>query len=194
MPPEGNALSIRPQGRVSRKRGRKNAPHRCSREGERRNSPSHGHQRDGYGLLQVLPGLEPGLQGSEPWVLTNYTIEPLAELVSRVAPSGLAVAVERGREERRRETPRLGTVLFVCAVWPRRYQLPLGWCSWLSRMPHTHEVTSSILVPSIFCYPLQMTDFGCFFLVRSSPLAKRARQAKTNQYSSRDSNSGPSVC
>jgi hypothetical protein len=25
---------------------------------------------------QVLPGLEPGLQGSEPWVLTNYTIEP----------------------------------------------------------------------------------------------------------------------
>ena len=26
---------------------------------------------------KVLPGLEPGLQGSEPWVLTNYTIEPL---------------------------------------------------------------------------------------------------------------------
>jgi hypothetical protein len=26
--------------------------------------------------MQVLPGLEPGLQGSEPWVLTNYTIEP----------------------------------------------------------------------------------------------------------------------
>ena len=25
---------------------------------------------------EVLPGLEPGLQGSEPWVLTNYTIEP----------------------------------------------------------------------------------------------------------------------
>ena len=25
---------------------------------------------------KVLPGLEPGLQGSEPWVLTNYTIEP----------------------------------------------------------------------------------------------------------------------
>ena len=25
---------------------------------------------------QVLPGLEPGLQGSKPWVLTNYTIEP----------------------------------------------------------------------------------------------------------------------
>ena len=26
--------------------------------------------------IKVLPGLEPGLQGSEPWVLTNYTIEP----------------------------------------------------------------------------------------------------------------------
>ena len=25
---------------------------------------------------KVLPGLEPGLQGSKPWVLTNYTIEP----------------------------------------------------------------------------------------------------------------------
>jgi hypothetical protein len=25
---------------------------------------------------EVLPGLEPGLQGSKPWVLTNYTIEP----------------------------------------------------------------------------------------------------------------------
>ena len=25
---------------------------------------------------KVLPGLEPGLQGSEPWVLTNYTVEP----------------------------------------------------------------------------------------------------------------------
>jgi hypothetical protein len=26
---------------------------------------------------EVLPGLEPGLQGSKPWVLTNYTIEPI---------------------------------------------------------------------------------------------------------------------
>jgi hypothetical protein len=26
--------------------------------------------------VEVLPGLEPGLQGSKPWVLTNYTIEP----------------------------------------------------------------------------------------------------------------------
>jgi hypothetical protein len=26
----------------------------------------------------------------------------------------------------------------------------LGWCSWLSRVPHTHEVTSSILVSSTF--------------------------------------------
>ena len=36
-------------------------------------------QEDGRTYLKkckVLPGLEPGLQGSEPWVLTNYTIEP----------------------------------------------------------------------------------------------------------------------
>ncbi len=30
-----------------------------------------------YKKEEVLPGLEPGLQGSEPWVLTNYTIEPV---------------------------------------------------------------------------------------------------------------------
>jgi hypothetical protein len=29
------------------------------------------------GIAKVLPGLEPGLQGSKPWVLTNYTIEPV---------------------------------------------------------------------------------------------------------------------
>ncbi len=28
------------------------------------------------GDKKVLPGFEPGLQGSKPWVLTNYTIEP----------------------------------------------------------------------------------------------------------------------
>ena len=32
---------------------------------------------------QVLPGLEPGLQGSKPWVLTNYTIEPVLRATSR---------------------------------------------------------------------------------------------------------------
>ncbi len=32
---------------------------------------------DRFHRKQVLPGLEPGLQGSKPWVLTNYTIEPL---------------------------------------------------------------------------------------------------------------------
>ena len=31
----------------------------------------------------VLPGLEPGLQGSEPWVLTNYTIEPALEFTTK---------------------------------------------------------------------------------------------------------------
>ena len=29
---------------------------------------------------KVLPGFEPGLQGSKPWVLTNYTIEPVLVL------------------------------------------------------------------------------------------------------------------
>ena len=46
LPPEGSALSIRPQGPSPKAKN------------------------------EVLPGLEPGLQGSEPWVLTNYTIEP----------------------------------------------------------------------------------------------------------------------
>ena len=32
---------------------------------------------------QVLPGLEPGLQGSKPWVLTNYTIEPELKKILR---------------------------------------------------------------------------------------------------------------
>jgi hypothetical protein len=35
---------------------------------------------------QVLPGLEPGLQGSEPWVLTNYTIEPLVVVQGGIVP------------------------------------------------------------------------------------------------------------
>ena len=34
---------------------------------------------------KVLPGLEPGLQGSKPWVLTNYTIEPELKKVHRGA-------------------------------------------------------------------------------------------------------------
>jgi hypothetical protein len=33
------------------------------------------HKAGPHGV-KVLPGLEPGLQGSKPWVLTNYTIEP----------------------------------------------------------------------------------------------------------------------
>jgi hypothetical protein len=33
---------------------------------------------------EVLPGLEPGLQGSKPWVLTNYTIEPVDEIAEGV--------------------------------------------------------------------------------------------------------------
>ena len=36
--------------------------------------PNEGQKN--VGKKKVLPGLEPGLQGSEPWVLTNYTIEP----------------------------------------------------------------------------------------------------------------------
>ena len=30
-------------------------------------------------MKKVPPGLEPGLQGSEPWVLTNYTMEPFVD-------------------------------------------------------------------------------------------------------------------
>ena len=56
LPPEGSALSIRPQGRL-------HSGKKCRSE--------------------VLPGLEPGLQGSEPWVLTNYTIEPSSSQIPR---------------------------------------------------------------------------------------------------------------
>jgi hypothetical protein len=43
------------------------------------------------GKKQVLPGLEPGLPGSKPGVLTNYTIEPTynGELPGSVPESGL---------------------------------------------------------------------------------------------------------
>ena len=34
------------------------------------------HKKIKINQKKVLPGLEPGLQGSKPWVLTNYTIEP----------------------------------------------------------------------------------------------------------------------
>jgi hypothetical protein len=48
---------------------------------------------------------------------------------------------------------------------PRVLYCPsLGWCSWLSRVPHTHEVTSSILVPSIFFLLLSRTTFLCIML------------------------------
>ena len=43
--------------------------------------PNEGQKN--VGKKNVLPGLEPGLQGSEPWVLTNYTIEPLMRKVGR---------------------------------------------------------------------------------------------------------------
>jgi hypothetical protein len=36
----------------------------------------HNHTPLQKNQQKVLPGLEPGLQGSKPWVLTNYTIEP----------------------------------------------------------------------------------------------------------------------
>ena len=38
----------------------------------------------------------------------------------------------------------------VGCYYSTRNCMKLGWCCWLSRVPHTHEVTSSILVPSIF--------------------------------------------
>ena len=38
-----------------------------------------------YLKKKVLPGFEPGLQESEPWVLTNYTIEPVQSQEASVA-------------------------------------------------------------------------------------------------------------
>ena len=41
---------------------------------------------------KVLPGLEPGLQGSKPWVLTNYTIEPTEQKVEEQGIDPCSVA------------------------------------------------------------------------------------------------------
>ena len=47
---------------------------------------------------QVLPGLEPGLQGSEPWVLTNYTIEPAcAAVASSLIPIPILLSTRNPR-------------------------------------------------------------------------------------------------
>ena len=43
----------------------------------------------------------------------------------------------------------------------------LGWCSWLSRVPHTHEVASSILASSIFGFGPHMTSGGISSLGRA---------------------------
>ena len=47
---------------------------------------SSGRCRERFYLKKkVLPGFEPGLQGSEPWVLTNYTIELVQSQEASVA-------------------------------------------------------------------------------------------------------------
>ena len=40
-------------------------------------------KKNSKNIWKVLPGLEPGLQGSKPWVLTNYTIEPQSRVAAR---------------------------------------------------------------------------------------------------------------
>ena len=82
----------------------------------------------------------------------------------------------------------------------------LGWCSWLSRVPHTHKVTSSILVPSTFvCLAVRglfrvslrfVARVGGASSKRLRPQLKRSasKRPRLKEYSSRESNSGPSVC
>ena len=42
-----------------------------------------------------------------------------------------------------------------------------GWCSWLSRVPHTHKVTSSILVPDIpFFWRREFVPGGCYQIAK----------------------------
>ena len=45
----------------------------------------------------------------------------------------------------------------------------LGWCSWLSRAPHTREVTSSILVSSTFLLSRVCVVCGARMLVEKCP-------------------------
>ena len=64
---------------------------------------------------KVLPGLEPGLQGSKPWVLTNYTIEPnlLQNNLKRVTLAS---------KNSPRRTGQSRTAKFMCLSWIRPYQ------------------------------------------------------------------------
>ena len=56
----------------------------------------------------------------------------------------------------------------------------LGWCSWLSRVPHTHEVTSSILVPSIFsCFCNRISLCVSLLRAKRQPFSEWG-QAKKN--------------
>ena len=100
---------------------------------------------------EVLPGLEPGLQGSEPWVLTNYTIEPSSlRRTQGDGPRNCDGSLERKttKVEEGMQYPTHKRIAACSAL----HTSALGWCSWLSRVPHTHKVTSSILVPSTFVF------------------------------------------
>ena len=100
---------------------------------------------------EVLPGLEPGLQGSEPWVLTNYTIEPSSlRRTQGDGPRNCDGSLERKttKVEEGMQYPTHKRIAACSAL----HTSALGWCSWLSRVPHTHKVTSSILVPSTFFF------------------------------------------
>jgi hypothetical protein len=62
---------------------------------------------------EVLPGLEPGLQGSEPWVLTNYTIEP-RPLSGTKTSSGGVVGYHACLTRTRSRVRSSSRVLFFC--------------------------------------------------------------------------------
>ena len=73
----------------------------------------------------------------------------------------------RGKERRGGAERRAQLLLsFWTGRNPFRGSELLGWCSWLSRVPHTHEVTSSILVSSKLLF---FSFFFCPAVPRTPP-------------------------
>jgi hypothetical protein len=119
---------------------------------------------------EVLPGLEPGLQGSEPWVLTNYTIEPSSFRTTQGdAPGNCDGSFYEGMQYPTH------TRIAACSA---THTSALGWCSWLSRVPHTHKVTSSILVPSTFVFWRSGSCGRCLLPPKDSGLSFSQQEAE----------------
>ena len=80
-------------------------------------------------------------------MLTNYTIEPSSlRRTQGDGPPNFDGSLERKttKVEEGMQYPTHKRIAACSAL----HTSALGWCSWLSRVPHTHKVTSSILVPS----------------------------------------------